>query len=41
MDILSYDPVTFTAEVDGVVYVYRHDKNFAELKNKFFTALKN
>ena len=38
VSVLEADPITLTAEIDGVLYTYTPDKNFIKIKNDFVTA---
>ena len=37
--VLKTEPITLTAEIDGVLYTYTPDKNFIKIKNDFLTAI--
>ena len=36
---LETEPITLTAEIDGVLYTYTPDKHFIKIKNDFLTAI--
>ena len=37
--LLNAEPITLTAEIDGVIYVYTPEKKFLEVKNTFLTSI--
>jgi len=39
VSVFEAEPITLTAEIDGVLYTYTPDKNFIKLKNDFITAV--
>jgi len=39
VSVFETEPITLTAEIDGVLYTYAPDKNFIKLKNDFLMAI--